>query len=256
MTVDWHLQVAPGLLAPQDAMAGEENLLTAIARGQAPATAWIWRSQRCLVVPASQARHARFDDAKAALTAAGWPVVMRRSGGSPVPLDPGTLNLSLAFPAPDTHPWQLDDGFRLLTGILIAALGELGLHATCGMVPDAFCAGRYDLAIDGRKIAGTAQHWRGGRDAAGRRQQAILAHVTLLVAPDLAGGSDIIDQWTHNLHEASRHNRHRVAALCDFLDRALDPPGTLIATVIAAITRQLTAQVVQPRPIRHSWATV
>ena len=32
--------------------------------------------------------------------------------------------------------------------------------------------------------------------------------------------------------------------------------GAAQATVIAAITRQLTAQVVQPRPIRHSWATV
>lgn len=44
------------------------------------------------------------------------------------------------------------------------------------------CAGRFDLAIGGRKLAGTAQRRRSG---GGPGLAVILAHATLWVAPEL-----------------------------------------------------------------------
>jgi len=92
------------------------------------------------------------------------------------------LNLALAYRLDGDQPWSLDDGYRHLARILIDALGQLGLKATTGEIADAFCPGRYDLSLGGRKIAGLAQRRRRALDGG----QAILAHACLLVDGDIA----------------------------------------------------------------------
>lgn len=235
----WQVRIEPAPLAPTAALAGDEALLNQVAGGKAPATARIWRSERCLVVPKAQARHPRFDDAAADLARAGWPVVMRGSGGSPVPLDEGTVNLSLVFAVSPAQGWQIDDGFRLLTQTLISSLAMLGFAATCGSVQAAFCAGRFDLALDGRKIAGTAQRWRTGQDTAGHRRHAILAHAALLVAPDLDAGITALDQWSHLLGDRTDHDSTQVTTLLAAMTDTTSTPASLIASVIPALSRQL-----------------
>lgn len=253
--IAWQPQVAPAPLNPLAATTAEERLLDDVATGRLPATARIWRSQSCLVVPASQAREAAFAFAAADLARAGWPVVTRRSGGSPVPLDPGMLNLSLVFPLAPGSSWQIDDGFHLLCDILIAALADLGLEARLGLISGAFCAGRFDLSIAGRKIAGTAQHWRTGQDADGRRRQAVLAHAVLLADPDLAAGHRALVQW-HRHFDAATPNGQAITSLRLVLAGTAMPTDKLTSTVTAAILRQLCRRRGQARPARHSWAAV
>ena len=123
-----------------------------------------------------------FAEAAARSTARDWPVQVRATGGAPVPQFPGMLNLALAYRLDAEQSWSLDAGYRHLAAILTDALKQLGLDAAIGEIADAFCPGRYDLSLLGRKIAGLAQRRRRAADGG----QAILAHACLLVDGDLA----------------------------------------------------------------------
>jgi lipoate-protein ligase A len=147
-----------------------------------PALAHLWQTTPCLAVPSRIASLPGFAEAAAAAEARGWPVHVRATGGAPVPQFSGMLNLALAYRLDGDRPWSLDDGYRHLAGVLIAALRKLNLTAEIGEIADAFCPGRYDLSLGGRKIAGLAQRRRRTADGG----QAVLAHACLLVEGDLA----------------------------------------------------------------------
>jgi lipoate-protein ligase A len=172
--------VAPA--APEPALAGDTSLLEAVSAG-APAAARLWRMTPCLVVPSRVASLAGFEAATAHSAAHGWPVLVRSTGGAPVPQFPGMLNIALAYRMAADTPWSIDDAYRHLAALLTDALKPLGLRAETGEIADAFCPGRYDLSLDGRKIAGLAQR----RKRAESGGHAILAHACLLVEGDLSG---------------------------------------------------------------------
>lgn len=140
----------------------QESLAQALGPGR-PALLLAWRAPPALILGRSDARLPGFAAAAAALAAEGWPLLVRRSGGSACPVAPGTLQLALARVA---APGQtMEAGYAELSGLLMAALARLGLAAAIGECPEAFCPGRWDLSLAGRKVAGLSQHWR--RSAAG-----------------------------------------------------------------------------------------
>jgi len=237
----WQLRIDAENDDPAAALAGDQLLLTRAIQGRLPPTARIWRSPSCLVVPARQMHLPVAVRAAEAMVATGWPVIPRHSGGSPVPLDPGMVNLSLVFTIEAGDTWRIEDGFRLLTDLLTATFAELGLLAQCGEIHGAFCPGRYDLAIDGRKIAGTAQQWRGGRNAIGKPIQAVLTHACLLAAPDVAAGLQALGQWSGWLGIPSQVSADRLTTVHDALGFGLDSPSITIGRVITALARQITA---------------
>jgi lipoate-protein ligase A len=85
---------------------------------------------------------------------------VRASGGGVVPQGPGVWNLSLSWPAPSASPTGTEAIYRSLCARLAAALAQLGVAAAPQAVAGSFCDGRYNLAVDGRKLVGTAQAWR------------------------------------------------------------------------------------------------
>jgi len=181
--------------AVAERVARDAALLEAVRTGAAPATARVWENARCLVVARSDRRLPGFAAAAAALAAAGWPVVVRESGGSAVPQGPGILSLSLAFrPAPGT-PCTIESIYDALCRPVEDALARLGVAAARGEVPGAFCDGRYDLAVLGRKIAGTAQRWRAGPAGPSPERGAVLAHAVLLVDVPLAEASAAVNRF-------------------------------------------------------------
>lgn len=144
-------------------------------------TAHLWQGPRGLVAPRSAEHRPRWAEAAATSAAEGWPVQVRASGGGLVPQGPGVWNLSLAWPAPTEQPSASTAVYRELAATLAAALARLGLHATAQAVEGSFCDGRFNLAVRGRKLAGTAQAWRriGGKPV-------VLAHAVILCRGDLA----------------------------------------------------------------------
>ena len=193
-------------VAAEEGLRRELGVLDRVADGELPPTLLLWRAPRALVVPRSTAHLPRFADAAALSARDGWPVIVRESGGGIVPLAPGVLSVALAFTAPAI---QIEAGFRTLCTPLVAALGELGVTATIGSVPGAFCDGAYNVVVDGRKIAGTAQRWKKGRSPSGERTDVALAHAMLLVQADLAELVGAVDAFAARCGlEGARVTRH------------------------------------------------
>jgi lipoate-protein ligase A len=152
-----------------------EWMRSAAATGRA--AAHLWRGEPGLVVPRS------------CTTQPGWPAaaqahraLVRASGGGLVPQGPGLLKLSLIWRA-DADAGVAPSGseaiYRALCHELVGALTRLGIAAAPQAVQGSFCDGRFNLAVAGRKLVGTAQSWR---RVAGK--PVVLAHAVIVVDAD------------------------------------------------------------------------
>lgn len=169
-----HLAVADGLQL-------ERRLLAAVARGGVGTNLLFWRpTDTALVAPRNLLRGRSAVDLGRQL---GCPVVMRDSGGDVVPQTPTVLNIAVMFAAQEPHArlLSIESAYDVLCRPLVAWLRDMGLAAGVGAVSGAFCDGRFNITVDGRKLAGTAQRWR--HLASGGR--AVLAHAAVLVDADL-----------------------------------------------------------------------
>lgn len=149
----------------------------------------LWVNHQCLVTTTAMARRQGFADACRQAEAWGWPVYVRASGGSTVIHRPGILNISL-FQSGEGSPPDLDTAYHSLTAVLISALGALGIHADTGPVPGCYCDGRYNVRVNGRRIAGTACR----RKNRGERYAQVL-HAAMLVSGDLQKDIDIVSRF-------------------------------------------------------------
>jgi lipoate-protein ligase A len=118
----------------------------------------LWCAPSSLIVGRADTRLRNFSDAADRLWAEGWPVVIRRSGGSACPVSRGTLQIALARNAlPET---TIDTAYIELSSVIRSVLESYGLKVEIREEPSAFCPGRYDMSVNGRKVAGLSQHWR------------------------------------------------------------------------------------------------
>jgi len=171
------------------------------------AQAHLWQGEPGWSVPRSYTRSPAWDERDPSL-------LVRASGGGLVPQGPGLANLSLVWRS-SAAPTCSDAVYRALCAGLQRALAQIGLAATTQAVEGSFCDGRYNLAVDGRKIAGTAQAWR---RIEGR--QVVLAHALLIVDAD-------VDALT----EAA-----------NAIEQALGRPARYVASAVTSIARAWSAR--------------
>jgi octanoyl-[GcvH]:protein N-octanoyltransferase len=138
-------------------LARQEQLAEEITR-DCPRVLLVWQAPQALIVGRSDTRLPRFAAAADRLVAEGWPVLIRRSGGSACPVSRSTLQIALARTA--TTEITIDSAYTELTNLIRTVLESYGLNVETCSRPNAFCPGRYDMSINGRKIAGLSQHWR------------------------------------------------------------------------------------------------
>ena len=169
--------------------AADNDLLDLAARGRAVAR--IWDAPPSLIAPRSYGRLALFEQACTDFARRGVPVGLRLSGGGLVPQGPGILNVSLACSVEHGIEHYGESAYRRLCAIVQRALDRFAIHTEPSAVSGAFCDGRYDLAVDGRKIAGAAQYWK----HAGPQRRIVLAHAIVLVDPDLEHVTDLANQF-------------------------------------------------------------
>lgn len=161
----------------------QEGLADGLAGGAKIVFAWV--SPRGLITGRSDSRLPEFDRAAERLAAEGWPVLVRRSGGSACPVSPGTLQIALARPAPGM---TIDLAYLELAGLIGRLVGSCGLETAVGEMPASFCPGRYDMSVGGRKIVGMSQHWRQAKGA-----PTVTTAATLIVDDDPGELSRIVD---------------------------------------------------------------
>ncbi|MDD0973429.1 lipoate--protein ligase family protein [Pseudomonas fontis] len=159
----------------------EQELLSAVCKGEQAFGLLFWQpTDRALVMPRRMSRLDGFEAACAELAIAGWPVLLRETGGEPVPQSPAVINVALVYVAPHSEGDQnrIENAYLRLCEPLCEVLSEWGGMASVGEIEGAFCDGRYNVNLNGRKLVGTAQRWRQGL---GGKRPVVLVHGALLL---------------------------------------------------------------------------
>ena len=166
----------------------ERTLLeSAVLRGAV--CGWsVWRTHQSLIAPSLATNAAGFEAAAREMSSRGWPVHVRDTGGDITPQSPGVVNVSSAFVIERTPEVSIRATYERFCAPLLAFLDILGFEAYLASVEGAFCDGAYNIVIDGKKLAGTAQRWRLVRMCDGRPGIAVLAHAAILADADIAAG--------------------------------------------------------------------
>ncbi len=172
---------SPLQIDTQAGLQAEQDLLAAVCRGEQADGLLFWQStDRTLVMPRRLNRQPAFDAACAISAQAGWPVLLRETGGEPVPQSAATINVALVYVAPRSEGDhnRIETAYQRLCQPLCDVITALGGQASLGEVPGAFCDGRYNVNIDGRKWVGTAQRWRQGLSGT---RPVVLVHGAMLM---------------------------------------------------------------------------
>ncbi|MNZ51359.1 Octanoyl-[GcvH]:protein N-octanoyltransferase [compost metagenome] len=168
-------------LSADDGLDAERAALEQVFSGQKDTELLFWRPERnALVMPRRLSRLEGFAEAERLCRDKGWPIALRDTGGEPVPQSPAVLNVALAYAVPlgDNEQTRIETAYLRLCQPLCDWLVDMGLDAGLGEVDGAFCDGRYNVNIGGRKLVGTAQRWR-RRHSDGR--YVVLAHGAILM---------------------------------------------------------------------------
>ncbi|MFZ3284938.1 lipoate--protein ligase family protein [Pseudomonas sp.] len=153
----------PTPLTIEAGLQAEQDLLASVCAGDTEFGLLFWQpSDRALVMPRRLNRLPGFDHACEVSAAAGWPVLLRETGGEPVPQSAATINIALVYAPPRSEGDlnRIETGYRRLCDPLCQLLDELGGTSSLGEIDGAFCDGRFNVNLDGRKMVGTAQRWR------------------------------------------------------------------------------------------------
>lgn len=199
------------------------------------AQAHLWQAPRGLVVPR---RYTTMPGWAAARAAPGHgELQVRASGGGLVPQGPGMWNLSLIWPVPAATPDGSDEVYRELCGALAAAFARLGIAASAQPVQGSFCDGRYNLAVDGRKLVGTAQAWRRVDGV-----PLVLAHAVVVVDADPAELTARANAFEAALGRDMRYRADALASVAQVVPDRHD----IEARTLSVLAEQF-ARVVAPR---------
>ncbi len=180
-------------LEPDDALKREAALLEDVVAGRREKRCLVWETKPCLIAPRSYLRSETFGDARRNMDEIGWPVYLRPTGGDVTPQGAGTLNVSTVFRVGKEEGRNLESIYRWLCNPLISWVESLGNQASYGSINQSFCDGRFNVAVDGRKLAGTAQRWRACASRDG--DWAILAHAIVLVDAAIEDGVAAVNRY-------------------------------------------------------------
>lgn len=168
-------------LSVEAGLKAEQDLLASVCAGELDAGILFWQPTDCaLVMPRRLSRLSGFEQASLELADSGWPILLRETGGEPVPQSASTINIALVY-AParaEGDHGRIETAYRRLCEPICDLLTELGGEASLGEIEGAFCDGRFNVNLNARKLVGTAQRWR---QSQGGQRPVGLVHGALLV---------------------------------------------------------------------------
>jgi lipoate-protein ligase A len=151
--------IAQSLKHPEDGFGLQQAILVEVAAGSRGTTALLWTSTRYVGATHPETRLPGFALAARLAEEAGFPVLVRNSGGGAVAANEGSISFSLTSPVEDLRH-GLYERYTEGANLVVAALGRLGVEADAGEVEGEFCPGAYSIrsgGYSGFKIAGLAQ---------------------------------------------------------------------------------------------------
>ncbi|GAA2971780.1 lipoate--protein ligase family protein [Lentilactobacillus parakefiri] len=137
-----------------DAFADTNALLEICDRTLTPFIHFWTTAEETLILGINDRHLPKLADGLKSLLANHYDYFLRNSGGLAVVSDPGILNISLFIPQPDTV-YTIDQAYELIKGLISMSFPQLDIKSF--EVTNSYCPGKYDLSVNGQKIAGIAQ---------------------------------------------------------------------------------------------------
>ncbi len=127
-----------------------------------------------------------FDKGLKVLNKANVKTLIRKAGGLAVVCDDGILNLSILYSKHHPLIGGLNESYEFGVDLVKHLLHELHVPIESGEVKDSYCPGKYDLSVNGKKIAGMAQY---------RSKDTIMLMVTVCVSGQQKGRCELIKHF-------------------------------------------------------------
>ncbi|OAN13261.1 lipoate--protein ligase [Photobacterium jeanii] len=135
----------------------ESELLQQVQNNELAQVLLLWQAKTpTLVLPAGN-KWQNTPENEAQLLQTGWQLCARKTGGAPVPQQPGIINLSHIYHWPQGEAYNIQQAYLSLCHVLTAFFAELDVKVDIHATPDSYCDGDYNLNINGQKVVGTAQ---------------------------------------------------------------------------------------------------
>lgn len=116
-----------------------------------------------------------FEKGQKVLLKAKQNLLIRKAGGLAVVCDDGILNLSILYSKHTPVIGGLNESYDFGVQLVTYLLQDQHLDLRPGEIATSYCPGKYDLSVNGQKIAGMAQY---------RSKDAVMLMVTLCVTGD------------------------------------------------------------------------
>ena len=225
-------------LCVEAGLKAEQDLLASVCAGEREAGVLFWQpTDRALVMPKRLARLPGFESASFELATHGWPILLRETGGEPVPQSASTVNIALVY-APlrsEGDQGRIETAYQRLCQPICDLLTELGGVASLGEIEGAFCDGRFNVNLNGRKLVGTAQRWR---QSQGGQRPVGLVHGALLLDNERESMVASVNQFNElcSLEQRCRAQSHialhEVFAAPDFFEQLASRYQDLLAPLL------------------------
>lgn len=144
------------LLTP---FAVDDAILNAINQGKfdAPLAIHFWPTAPTVILGGMDTRLADFKSAVTWLhQEQGIFPVVRPAGGLAVVSDPEVLNVTLLLDTAQ-HKLSIDQAYEFIVTLLQKMMDEYDVELEVGEIETSYCPGKFDVSINGKKIAGIAQ---------------------------------------------------------------------------------------------------
>src|ERR687889_2675711 len=151
--------IAQGLARPEDGFGLQQAVLEEVAANVRGPTTLLWTSSRYVGATHPETRLSGFDEAARLAEEAGFPVLIRNSGGGAVAANEGSISFSLTLPVENLRH-GLYERYTEGADLIVAALCKLGVEVEAGEGEGEFCPGAYSVrtgGYSGTKVAGLAQ---------------------------------------------------------------------------------------------------
>jgi lipoate-protein ligase A len=233
---------------PQPAIEGlqqELALLEAVTNREVRNGYLIWQGQNAIVVPKSISRKPKFYAACQLSASRGWPIVVRETGGDATPISPGLVNVAFVSTIPRSRRFSMKESYLELCLPLIEALKKLDIDAGYGPVDGSFCDGDYNLTINGKKLAGTAQRWKKIKSNNEEVDDyAVLVHAVVLCQGNLRVLINSINDFYHDCDIPPRIQENQHVMLSDTINKDMLSPDMLVPEVIQLFEKTLKRLVI------------
>lgn len=192
-------------------MALSHALLRAVASGELPETARVFRPGPTVALGRLDALTPRFDEARAAAVRHGRTPVLRLGGGRAACYDRESVVMELVTRSTSVAQGT-QDRFRSGVAVIAEALASLGVHTRAGEPESSYCPGRWSLHLPGGpKVVGAAQRSIPGASlvtavvvvGGGERLRAVLVDVyEALGLPWVSSTAGALDDAYHAIRAA------------------------------------------------------